>query len=200
MKKLLITRPLPDTVVEAAAQDFDVTLRADTSPMRPDELRMSLTDYDAVLPTLRDLYSAEVFADVANPRAGILANFGVGYNHIDVATARAAGVTVTNTPGAVTDATADIAMTLILMSCRRAGEGERLVRAGKWDGWHPTQLLGQLSAANVSALLAWGALVRPSPIAVTLALAWKSPLFRGPPGTSPSPPPPMTRCLKWLPM
>ena len=104
---------------------------------------MSLTDFDAVLPTLRDLYSAEVFADVANPRAGILANFGVGYNHIDVAAARAAGVTVTNTPGAVTDATADIAMTLILMSCRRAGEGERLVRAGKWDGWHPTQLLGQ---------------------------------------------------------
>lgn len=143
MKKLLITRPLPDVVVEAAAQDFDVTLRADTSPMRPDELRMSLTDFDAVLPTLRDLYSAEVFADVANPRAGILANFGVGYNHIDVATARAAGVTVTNTPGAVTDATADIAMTLILMSCRRAGEGERLVRAGNWDGWHPTQLLGQ---------------------------------------------------------
>ena len=143
MKKLLITRPLPDTVVEAAAQDFDVTLRADTSPMRPDELRMSLTDYDAVLPTLRDLYSADVFADVASPRARILANFGVGYNHIDVAAARAAGVTVTNTPGAVTDATADIAMTLILMSCRRAGEGERLVRAGKWDGWHPTQLLGQ---------------------------------------------------------
>ena len=143
MKKLLITRPLPDTVVEAAAQDFDVTLRADTSPMRPDELRMSLTDFDAVLPTLRDLYSADVFADVASPRAGILANFGVGYNHIDVAAARAAGVTVTNTPGAVTDATADIAMTLILMSCRRAGEGERLVRAGKWDGWHPTQLLGQ---------------------------------------------------------
>jgi lactate dehydrogenase-like 2-hydroxyacid dehydrogenase len=76
------------------------------------------------------------------PRARLLANFGVGYNHIDVAAARAAGLEVTNTPGAVTDATADIALTLMLMTARRAGEGERLVRAGLWEGWHPTQLLG----------------------------------------------------------
>jgi lactate dehydrogenase-like 2-hydroxyacid dehydrogenase len=66
----------------------------------------------------------------------------VGYNHIDVDAARAAGVAVTNTPGAVTDATADIAMTLILMTARRAGEGERMVRAGLWTGWHPVQMLG----------------------------------------------------------
>lgn len=83
-----------------------------------------------------------MFADVAQPRCKVLANFGVGYNHIDVAAAQAAGVTVTNTPGAVTDATADVAMTLMLMSARRAGEGERLVRAGAWEGWHPTQMLG----------------------------------------------------------
>ena len=143
MNTLLITRPLPETVVAKARTSFDVTVREDTSPLTADELRMSLTDYDAVLPTLRDAYSAEVFADVPQPRARILANFGVGYNHIDVEAARAAGIEVTNTPGAVTDATADIAMTLILMSCRRAGEGERMVRAGQWDGWHPTQLLGQ---------------------------------------------------------
>lgn len=141
--KLLITRPLPQSVVSEAEQYFDVTLRAETAPLTSDELRTSLADYDAILPTLRDMYSAEVFADVPNPRAKILANFGVGYNHIDVAAATTAGLKVTNTPGAVTDATADIAMTLILMSCRRAGEGERLVRAGQWDGWHPTQLLGQ---------------------------------------------------------
>jgi hydroxypyruvate reductase len=72
----------------------------------------------------------------------VLANFGVGINHIDVAAARSAGVMVTNVPGAVTDATADIGMTLIMMSARRAGEGERMVRAGKWPGWNPTQLLG----------------------------------------------------------
>lgn len=140
--KLLITRPLPDPVMAAARARFDVTARASTLPMSAEELRDSLRDYDAVLPTLGDLYQAEVFADVPTPRAQILANFGVGYNHIDVAAARAAGLVVTNTPGAVTDATADIAMTLILMTARRAGEGERMVRAGKWQGWHPTQMLG----------------------------------------------------------
>jgi hydroxypyruvate reductase len=72
----------------------------------------------------------------------MVANFGVGVNHIDVAACTAHGVTVSNTPGAVTDATADIALTLMLMTARRAGEGERMVRAGQWEGWHPTQLLG----------------------------------------------------------
>ncbi len=142
MQTLLITRPLPDTVIAAAASRFDTTLRANTAPMSPTELRAALQDYDAILPTLGDLFRADVFADVPNPRARILANFGVGYNHIDVQAARGVGIATTNTPGAVTDATADIAMTLILMTARRAGEGERLVRAGQWAGWHPTQMLG----------------------------------------------------------
>jgi hydroxypyruvate reductase len=142
LKSLLITRPLPETVINAARAHFDVTVRGDTSPLSSDELRESLRNHDAVLPTLRDVYSAEVFADVPSPKAKILANFGVGYNHIDVVAARAAGLRVSNTPGAVTDATADTAMTLMLMTCRRAGEGERMVRAGAWEGWHPTQMLG----------------------------------------------------------
>ena len=141
MTKLLVTRPLPDAVLEKL-DGFELTVRPQTSPLTAEELRASLRDYDAVLPTLGDVYSAEVFVDVPEPRAKILANFGVGYNHIDVAAAQAVGITVTNTPGAVTDATADIAMTLMLMSCRRAGEGERLVRSGAWQGWHPTQMLG----------------------------------------------------------
>ena len=141
MIKLLITRPLPDEVV-AKLEDFDLTVRPQTGPLSPNELRAALREFDGVLPTLGDAFSAEVFADVPQPRTRVLANFGVGYNHIDVAAARAAGVTVTNTPGAVTDATADIAMTLMLMSARRAGEGERLVRANAWEGWHPTQMLG----------------------------------------------------------
>ena len=140
--KLLITRPLPETVMQAARAEFDVTARAETTPLTATELRAALTDYDAVLPTLGDLFRAEVFADVARPRAKILANFGVGYNHIDVDAASAAGIAVTNTPGAVTDATADVAMALILMTARRAGEGERLLRAGNWQGWHPIQMLG----------------------------------------------------------
>ena len=140
--KLLITRPLPDAVMQAARARFAVTARESTLPLTAEELRASLRDFDLVLPTLGDLYAAEVFADVAKPRARLLANFGVGFNHIDVTAARAAGLAVSNTPGAVTDATADIALTLILMTARRAGEGERLVRAGRWQGWHPTQMLG----------------------------------------------------------
>lgn len=140
--RLLITRSMPETVVARARERFDVTWRNEPLPMGPDDLRAALRDHDAVLPTLGDLFRAEVFADVPAPRARILANFGVGYNHIDVAAARAAGLAVTNTPGAVTDATADIALMLILMTARRAGEGERLLRAGRWTGWHPTQLLG----------------------------------------------------------
>jgi lactate dehydrogenase-like 2-hydroxyacid dehydrogenase len=137
---LMITRPLPDAVVAAAQAAFDVTVRSENTPLRDAEKRAALSGYDAVLPTLGDAFSAEYFD--GRPRCRILANFGVGFNHIDAVAARAAGVEVTNTPGAVTDATADIAMTLMLMTCRRAGEGERMVRAGKWQGWHPTQLLG----------------------------------------------------------
>ena len=141
MKRVLIGRVLPDEVY-ASLEGLDVIRRDETRPMSEAEMREALRDYDGVMCTLGDQFSAGVFADVPDVRCKILSNFGVGYNHIDVAAAKAAGVTVTNTPGAVTDATADIAMTLMLMSARRAGEGERLVRSGAWEGWHPTQMLG----------------------------------------------------------
>jgi lactate dehydrogenase-like 2-hydroxyacid dehydrogenase len=139
---LLITRRLPDRVLEAARARFDVTLRDRTDVLTADELRAALRDHDAVLPTLGDRFQPDVFADVPAPRAKILANFGVGYNHIDTDAAKTAGIVVTNTPGAVTDATADIALSLILMTARRLGEGERVLRAGKWEGWGPVQMLG----------------------------------------------------------
>ncbi|MEO1779977.1 MAG: NAD(P)-dependent oxidoreductase, partial [Pseudomonadota bacterium] len=143
MTRLWITRPLPEAVLQAARRlDVDLVVREETAPLEAAEVRAALSDFDVVLPTLGDVFSAEVFADVAAPRCRLLANFGVGFNHIDVAAARTAGVAVTNTPGAVTDATADIAVMLMLMSARRAGEGERMVRAGAWSGWHPTQMLG----------------------------------------------------------
>jgi len=143
MAKIYLTRPLPDKVQAAAKAAFDdVTVRPETTPLSAAELRAALQDYDGVLPTLGDMFTADVFDDVPEPRARILANFGVGYNHIDVAAARAKGLEVSNTPGAVTDATADIAVMRMLMTARRAGEGERLVRADDWEGWHPTQLLG----------------------------------------------------------
>lgn len=140
--RVLIARPLPEAVIERAQTLFDVELRANTQPMSGAEMRSALALYDGVMPTLGDRFSADIFAEFGRPRCRILANFGVGYNHIDVQAAAAHGVKVTNTPGAVTDATADIALTLILMSARRAGEGERLVRSGQWQGWHPTQMLG----------------------------------------------------------
>ncbi|MCC5992125.1 MAG: D-glycerate dehydrogenase [Rhodobacteraceae bacterium] len=140
--ELYITRPLPDRVIAHAQSRFNVTLRDQTTPLKKGEMRAALVLYDVIIPTLGDLFSADVFAGMQDARCRLLANFGVGYNHIDVAAARDTGIAVTNTPGAVTDATADIALMLMLMSARRAGEGERLVRSGKWSGWHPTQMLG----------------------------------------------------------
>ncbi|SFL12615.1 hydroxypyruvate reductase [Shimia haliotis] len=140
----------------AARQVFDVVVRQETLPLDQEELRAALAEYDVVLPTLGDAFDAAVFADVPEPRCKLLANFGVGFNHIDVSAARAAGVEVTNTPGAVTDATADIAMTLMLMSARRAAEGERLVRSGQWEGWHPTQMLGMHLTQKTVAIAGMG--------------------------------------------
>lgn len=141
MKKVFLTRPLPNEV-QSELEDYQVTVRSRTTPLTSSEMFAALRDFDGVIPTLGDLFSQKIFAQVPDPRCRILANFGVGYNHLDVDAANRAGITVTNTPGAVTDATADIAMTLMLMSVRRAAEGERLVRSGKWEGWHPTQMLG----------------------------------------------------------
>ncbi len=147
---------MPQSVLDRARTRFDVTHRDLPTPMDAAELRAALREYDAVLPTLGDLFKADVFADVPKPRAQILANFGVGYNHIDVAAARLAGLSVTNTPGAVTDATADIALMLILMTARRAGEGERLLRAGAWTGWHPTQMLGMHVSGRTVGIIGMG--------------------------------------------
>ncbi len=143
MSRILITRSMPERVVAATREAGEVTYRDETAPMTRDEMIAALGDFDGILTTLGDGWSAEVFEAADSPRCKVLANFGVGYNHIDVAAAREAGVAVSNTPGAVTDATADLAMTLILMTARRAGEGERLVRAGAWGGWHPVQMLGR---------------------------------------------------------
>jgi lactate dehydrogenase-like 2-hydroxyacid dehydrogenase len=143
LTRLLITRTLPDDNHAFAKAHFDTTLRDADRGLTEDEAAEALRQYDAILPTLGDQFTAGAFAAAgADLRCRILANFGVGYNHIDVAAAKAAGVKVSNTPDTVTDATADIGMTLILATCRRAGEGERLVRTGTWDGWSPTQMLG----------------------------------------------------------
>lgn len=155
--RVLVTRRMPERVMAALRARVEVVAREEESRvLSGEELRAALRDYDAVMPTLGDRFSAEVFADVAAPRCRLLANFGVGFNHIDVEAAKAAGVAVTNTPGAVTDATADIAMSLILMTARRLGEGERILRAGKWIGWGPTQMLGTHVSGKTVGIIGMG--------------------------------------------
>lgn len=154
--RLLITRDMPPAV-EAAVEGFDVTRRPGLGPLTEAEATAALQEFDAVLTTLGDQFTAAAFAAAGSaPRCKILANFGVGFNHIDIAAAQAAGVAVTNTPGAVTEATADIALTLMLMAARRAGEGERLVRSGAWQGWAPMQLLGQQVSGKRLGILGMG--------------------------------------------
>lgn len=155
MTKLLLTTRFPDKVIEAAKARFDVTLRDEDSRMNEAEAAEALATYDAIMLTIGDAFSAKAFA-AAPPRAKMLANFGVGYNHIDTDAAKAAGCLVSNTPDVVTDATADIAMTLILATCRRAGEGERLVRSGTWDGWNPTQMLGMQVTGKTLGIIGMG--------------------------------------------
>jgi lactate dehydrogenase-like 2-hydroxyacid dehydrogenase len=138
--KIIVTRRWPAAVEAALAERFDATFNRDDVPPAPAELRRALETADAVLTTVTDRLDAAALAP--GLRARILGNFSVGVNHIDLAAAKAAGIVVTNTPGVLTDATADIAMMLILMAARRASEGEALVRAGRWTGWTPTQLMG----------------------------------------------------------
>ena len=119
---------------------FAVRCNADDRPFPSDELRAALAEADALCATVTDQLPAALFPD--EPRCRIIANFGVGVDHIDLAAARAKGIAVTNTPDALTECTADLAMALILMSARRAGEGERILRGGQWRGWRPTGMLG----------------------------------------------------------
>ena len=154
--RVLISRTLPAEVVMAAKSQFDVTVREKKYPMSVVEARAALLDYDAIIPTLGDSFSSTAFEGQPKPQCKVLANFGVGYNHIDVHAAKLAGVAVSNTPGAVTDATADIALTLMLMTCRRAGEGERIVRSNSWSGWHPTQLLGMHMSGKTLGIIGMG--------------------------------------------
>lgn len=156
MTRLLITRPLPDPVLDAARALANVTVRPESRPLSADDARSALHEYDAILPTLGDFFSEETFSEAREPRARLLANVGVGYNHIDTEAARRRGILVTNTPGAVTDATADIALTLMLMTTRRAGEGERLLRSGKWTGWEPMQLLGMHMTGKTVGIIGMG--------------------------------------------
>ncbi len=153
--KVVVTRKWPSEV-EAQLKDlYDVQFNESDIPMTSDELKHALQSADALLPTVTDALTSDVLS-VENKRARIIGNFGVGYNHIDVNTAKAQGLVVTNTPHVLTDCTADIAMLLLLMSARRASEGERLILQKQWIGWKPTQLIGQKVTGKTLGLIGFG--------------------------------------------
>ena len=141
--KVIVTRRLPQPVETRMAELFDVELNLTDSPMTAAQLADAATRCDVLVATVTDHVDAAVFNAASSAgRLKLLANFGVGVDHIDLAAARAAKVVVTNTPGVLTDDTADMVMALILSVPRRLAEGEKLVRAGEWRGWSPTGMLG----------------------------------------------------------
>ena len=156
---VVVTRRLPEPVEQAVAREFDARLNRDDRPLGPDGLKEALRSADALLTTVTDKVTAEVLA-VEPRRARMVANFGVGFNNIDVVAAKARGIAVSNTPDVLTDATADLAITLLLMVARRTGEGERHLRAGQWTGWRPTHMLGTHVTGKTLGLVGMGRIAR----------------------------------------
>ena len=156
---VVVTRRLPEPVEARLQELFDARLNPSDTPLDAAALAAAMREADALLPTVTDRITAGVLG-APNRRVRIVANFGVGFNNIDVAAAKQHGVAVTNTPDVLTDDTADLAITLILMVARRAGEGERHVRAGAWTGWRPTHMLGTRVTGKTLGLIGFGRIGR----------------------------------------
>ncbi|HKF94742.1 MAG TPA: D-glycerate dehydrogenase, partial [Gammaproteobacteria bacterium] len=157
--KVIVTRKWPEAVEEQLKERYDVKLNESDQPLSDAQLKEALQHADAICPTVTDQMTAEILG-VDNRRAKILGNFGVGFNNIDINAAKAQDIIVTNTPGVLTDATADLAMTLLLMVARRAGEGERHVRGGEWTGWRPTHMMGADVTGKTLGLIGMGRIAR----------------------------------------
>jgi lactate dehydrogenase-like 2-hydroxyacid dehydrogenase len=138
---VVVTRRLPDVVEKRLAELFDVRLRETDAPMTRTELAEAIRSCDVLVPTLTDQIDNKLLAQ-AGGRLRLIANYGAGVDHIDVATARQQGVLVSNTPGVLTDDTADMTMALLLAVTRRMSEGMAQMQKGQWDGWAPNALLG----------------------------------------------------------
>lgn len=152
--RILVTRRWPEAVERALQNKFEVVLNEGDRPLSQTQLAQAMGEFDVLCPTVSDRIDAEVID--GGTRVKLIANYGVGFDHIDLVAAKAKGIAVSNTPGVLTDATADIAMTLLLMAARRAGEGERELRAGKWSGWRPTHLVGSALKGKVLGLVGMG--------------------------------------------
>ncbi|MDV7340873.1 D-glycerate dehydrogenase [Terasakiella sp. A23] len=139
--KILVTRKLPTDVENRLMDTFETILNPTDEAYDSEKLIQQAENVDAILCTPCDQIGADLIAKLPD-RIRIISTFSVGYEHIDIAAAMKRGITVTNTPGVLTDATADIALLLLLGASRRAHEGERLIREDSWTGWNPTQLMG----------------------------------------------------------
>ena len=152
--KILVTRRWPGAAEDYVREHYDATINMGER-LSKDQLIAAMHEYDGICPSGGDKIDAEVLG-TPGARVKIVANFGVGFEHIDVAAAKAAGIVATNTPDVLSDATADIAILLMLMTSRRAYEGEQQVRTGTWRGWGARHLLGQSLDGKVLGLFGMG--------------------------------------------
>ena len=157
--RICVTRRLPSEVESHLGELYDARFNPDDVPMSREALREAMLQYDALVPTITDRLDAELI-DAAGRKVGLLANYGAGLDHIDLEAARSTSLIVTNTPGALTEATAELAILLMLMAARRAGEGERELRARAWTGWRPTHLVGQSLNGRTLGLIGFGRIAR----------------------------------------
>ena len=139
--KVILTRKLPETIETRMRELFYTTLSDSDKPLSRDELEMAVKTADVLVPTVTDKIDADLIAK-AGSQLRLIASFGTGVDHIDLAAAKTRGITVTNTPGVLTEDTADVTMALILAVPRRIAEGDALARSGQWQGWSPTGMLG----------------------------------------------------------
>ena len=153
--KVLVTRKWPKKVEEKLQENFEVTLNDSDIPLSEEELVKAMQSYDALLPTVTDKISDKVLS-ADNKKVKIVGNFGVGFNNIDIDSAKKKGIVVTNTPEVLTDCTADIAMLLMLGVARRGSEGEMHVRNKEWSGWRPTHMMGTKVTGKTLGLIGMG--------------------------------------------
>jgi len=138
---VVVTRKLPDVIETRMMELFDVRLNLDDQPMTTGQLVEAVKTADVLVPTVTDKINAAVLSQ-AGKNLKLIANYGTGVDHIDLATARGRAIMVTNTPDVLTEDTADMTMALLLSVPRRLSAGERLLRSGDWQGWSPTSMLG----------------------------------------------------------
>ena len=153
--KVLVTRKWPRKVEEKLLTTFDVTLNVEDKPLSEDQLIEGMKSYDALLPTVTDPITDKIIS-TSDKKVKIIGNFGVGFNNIDIDSAKRNSIVVTNTPEVLTDCTADIAMLLMLGVARRGSEGEFHIRKKEWTGWRPTHMMGTKVTGKTLGLIGMG--------------------------------------------